>query len=385
MNSNNIYGYYPQQQRPYQYNYQPINSNFVQNPLYNSNIDLNQGGAPTHHISNGMDPIVFFISSLSSIIFFSSDFYLAYVLNRFKKDHPAIDDAAPVESDSDVEEAENEAATLRRRSEYSSPGGETARSDGFSSLVGGVGADYHTTPHPNDSIGTSISSALNWSGFSEIASTISAKRLNRPKFNNPNDFTLSLRHYSRSQTIHLIVIIAALAAPILNFLQIVFPLSMMWSMVHVPTWLAYLCTLPGLGLCFLYAARVSRVVQYKEVSKAQWLSLMWFRLDVICCFAFFILFGTGNWTVAACLLGVDIYLCRRLLKTEKNLTKLVRATQLLPTDYDERDETGQEDQYPTKVSLSSVNVDTLDFGGTSSTVKPKVALKVVGIQAREGA
>lgn len=381
MSNNNNYGYIPQQQSSYGYN-TPINSNnFQPDPnFYNNN--NNPGGTSSHHIAN-MDPIIFFISSLSSLIFFGSDFYLAYTLNKFKKDHPAIDDAAPVtDSDEGEENEESEAATLRRRSEYASPGGESAQSDGgFSSLVGGVGSDHRRTPNAdpsgatNESIATSINSALSWSGFSEIASTVSAKRFSLGRQQRLRDYTLSLRHYNRSQTIHLIVITAAIVAPIVNFLQIVSPLSMSWSMVHVPTWLAYLCTLPGLGLCFLYAARASRVVQYQEVSKAQWLSLMWFRLDVICCFAIFILFGTGNWSVGACLLGVDIYLCRRLLRTEKNLSRLVRATQLLPNEFDDRDETGQEDQYPTKVPLPFVNPDAIDFGGTSNTVKPKVKVE----------
>jgi hypothetical protein len=91
-----------------------------------------------------------------------------------------------------------------------------------------------------------------------------------------------------------------------------------------------------------YASRATRVSHFEEVSKAQWLSMMWFRLDIICVMATVFLLGWGDWLVAGCLYAVALYLAHRLMITEKRLVTVTSKTQLVRDEFSARVEVQKE-------------------------------------------
>ena len=237
-----------------------------------------------------MEPVVHTVGSLACILFFVSDFFIAYTLNVLKRAHPAIDDAAP-----DDEDASTAGVTIE------------------------VGASSGSGRR----FGQGASAFAGQDMFHLLAQTVTG--------------TPSVT--GRRQRVHIAVIMCAVAAPFFCLLQILAPASMSWSLFHVPSWLAYLVIVPGLGLSIVYALRAHRVSQIgDDFSKSQWLQVMWFRLDVIVAFAAVLLLAWGDWLVSGCLITVDIYLAQRLLATERKLVHAVRGTQLLPDEYGSRDE-----------------------------------------------
>jgi hypothetical protein len=235
------------------------------------------------------DAVVRFVGCVDMIIFFAADFFFAYVLHRLKQDHPAIDDCAPDSGLRDVD-------TIAVLSFMNNPTLSTA-GDG-SPYAGRTAA----TAAQNGSADLSASSSL----FPGAAAAV-----------------------DRENLIHKLVMAASFSAPIFSFLQVVSPSSLAWSQFAVPLWLGYLTMVPGLGIAMFYASRATRVSHFHEVSKAQWLSMMWFRLDIICVMATIFLLGWGDWLVAGCLYAVALYLAHRLMITEKRLVTVTSRTQLM--------------------------------------------------------
>lgn len=225
-----------------------------------------------------MDGIVYGVGCMEFIMFFASDFYIAYTLNQLKQQHPAIDDCAP--DDEAVVEMDAE------------PGVSNAH----------------------------LASSA-YSAASIVAAAVTATPM------------------TSGSRLHSAVVMLSVAAPFFCFLQIISPDSMSWSLWSVPVWLSYVTIIPGLGLSIFYALRAARVSQIGDtVTKSSWLSVMWFRLDVVCAMATVMLLGWGDWLVAACLYAMDLYLAQRLLSTERRLVKATRSTQLLSDDLDSREE-----------------------------------------------
>ncbi|PWV10118.1 hypothetical protein C3747_72g136 [Trypanosoma cruzi] len=81
----------------------------------------------------------------------------------------------------------------------------------------------------------------------------------------------------------------------------------------------YAALIPGLAAVFVFAARTTHVAQYSDVSKQQWILLMWFRLDFMCIMSVVALCGAGAWLVAGCMFAVALYLAHRVMRIEKRL------------------------------------------------------------------
>ena len=231
-----------------------------------------------HSVPMAADFIVRFVGCLNLTIFFVADFLFAYVLHRLKQDHPSIDECAPQDGD-DID------------------------------TVTIITSAINELDHLNQSTGAGAKRTTT-SGGTTTAAT------------------------DRGLLIHRIVIAASFCAPFFSFLQIIVPHALEWSMFNVPSWLGYLSIIPGLGVALFYASRAIRVSSFHEVSKSQWLSMMWFRLDTMCVMAVVMLLGWGDWLVALCLLAVALYLAHRLLVTEKRLASATKGTQLLREEMD---------------------------------------------------
>ena len=222
-----------------------------------------------------MDGVIFSVGCIEFVTFFVADYYIAYTLNKLKEQHPAIDACAP---------EDDEPATV-------------------------------------DADGSGAAQSNAYSAASMIATSVTGTPI------------------ANGSRVHALVVGLAVAAPFFLFLQIVAPSSVAWTMWNVPSALSYLVIIPGLGLAIFYALRAMRVAEIgDEVTKSSWMAVMWFRLDVICAMATVMLLGWGDWLVAACLYGVDLYLAQRLLATERRLVRATRSTQLLREDLDEREE-----------------------------------------------
>jgi hypothetical protein len=222
--------------------------------------------------STMVDSLVHFIGCVNLVVFYVSDFFFAYVLHQLKQDHPSIDECTPGDADDEIDTI-NVVSSLHEAVQRVAEG---------SSL----------------GVASSIGHAMDGSD-------------------------------DRSKLIHKLVIVASFAAPVFSLLQIMGPNAMRWSMFDVPSWLGYLSTIPGLGVCMFYASRALRVSNFEDVSKTQWLSMMWFRLDMMCVMGVVILLGWGDWLVAACLFVVALYLAHRLLMTERKLSSELKRSQLI--------------------------------------------------------
>ncbi|CUG89900.1 transmembrane protein, putative [Bodo saltans] len=248
-----------------------------------------------------VDGVVRFVGCVNLVAFFISDFYFAYVLHQLKQDHPSIDECSPGGNDDEEMDAMAVMSTLQKT---------------VQDLAAGTSLG----------VAASIGRRMEEGDRSNYDSLSPAKE--------------------RSKLIHKFVIIASFAAPIFGFLQIMAPIAMSWSMFEVPTWLGYLSVIPGLGVCMFYASRALRVANFEDVSKSQWLAMMWFRLDMMCVMGVVMLLGWGDWLLALCLFVVALYLAHRLLVTERRLSAELKNTQLI------REEINLETLKPTASSLS---------------------------------
>ncbi|EAN84067.1 hypothetical protein, conserved, partial [Trypanosoma cruzi] len=113
-----------------------------------------------------------------------------------------------------------------------------------------------------------------------------------------------------------------------------FPLHLAVCRIILPVWVQYAALIPGLAAVFVFAARTTHVAQYSDVSKQQWILLMWFRLDFMCIMSVVALCGAGAWLVAGCMFAVALYLAHRVMRIEKRLAHLTHETQLVRGEVD---------------------------------------------------
>jgi hypothetical protein len=240
-----------------------------------------------------MDGVVYAVGCLAYLIFFAADFFTAFTLNALKQDHPSIDALAAGTEDATGDDADPD-ELLHTRDDSSAPSSP---------------AVAYATTFARTVLGTSFS-------FRRSATQ------------------------TRRRRVHLVVLAAAFGAPFFAALQIVAPSAMGWSMFGVPTWLSFLTIVPALCCALMYALRAARLGQLGAVTKSQWLAAMWFRLDVVCVMAVAMLMAWGDWLVALCLFGVDLYLAQRLLATERRLVATSEGSTLLQDEVDGRAEVG---------------------------------------------
>lgn len=134
--------------------------------------------------------------------------------------------------------------------------------------------------------------------------------------------------------LHAVVVVCGVAAPLAAVLLLLLPGPFGWTAFYVPLWLSYLAITPGLAVVGLYGARAYSLVSYTDLTKTQWISMMWLRLDFMGIMGVMALVGVGAWFVAACMIGVAAYLAHRVMKVEKHLRSIQRDTQLVRDEVD---------------------------------------------------
>ncbi|EKG06128.1 hypothetical protein TCSYLVIO_002783 [Trypanosoma cruzi] len=139
---------------------------------------------------------------------------------------------------------------------------------------------------------------------------------------------------NREKILHGIILVCGPAAPLFTCLQFLFPTAFGWCRFLLPVWVQYAALIPGLAAVFVFAARTAHVAQYSDVSKQQWILLMWFRLDFMCIMSVVALCGAGAWLVAGCMFAVALYLAHRVMRIEKRLAHLTHETQLVRGEVD---------------------------------------------------
>ncbi|CCW72009.1 unnamed protein product [Phytomonas sp. Hart1] len=134
--------------------------------------------------------------------------------------------------------------------------------------------------------------------------------------------------------LHAMVVLCGISAPILTLLTLLFPFTFSWTLFSFPVWVSYLVVTPGLGATALYVTRVIMLLELVEVTKTQWISMMWFRLDFIFIMSVVAFIGAGAWLITLCMISVAIYSVYRIIKIEKHLNQLHRDTQLMRGEVD---------------------------------------------------
>ena len=270
--------------------------------------------------------LVQFLGTVNLLAYFSADLYFAFALSRLKADHPDIDEAA------ERSRGVGGAASTNSRGYSNIEEGDTRGSGGF-----GLGGASNANSDP---ITIVLRAAKDGHGsvtgeFSGLFSTIRGRMSGHEPLDG-HDHT-----HTKQQLIHLAVIVASFGIPIFGLLQVFFPNSFMsWSMFDVPNWIGILTMVPALMIVIVYCARAVRVSSFSSVTKTQWLSMTWFRLDVTCLMAALFLVGWGDWFLALLWGVVAGYLAYCLLATERTLQSMVSNTQLM------RDEVGGAGNHP---------------------------------------
>ena len=266
-----------------------------------------------------MDDAIWAAGCMTFLLFFVTDFYMAYLLQNLKRNHPTIEEVSPPPFDEVV-------STLRSE---------------------GVEGDEEMDA-ANEPAGLHTGSTLRrgWQ-FRTGNRTVDAF-LKRLEMKSEKD---------KNFVVQLFVMLVSCFAPLLCFLQMVVPKSVGWTMFGVPDWLSYITVFPALGVAGFYLMRTYRIGNVLEVSRGQWISLMWFRLDIICVVATLMLLGWGDWLVSLCLYVIDVYLAQRLLFTERRLVSTAGGSQLLPDDVPRHPtEANQKINLPASRSSASVRI-----------------------------
>jgi uncharacterized membrane protein YgcG len=267
--------------------------------------------------------LVQFLGTVNLLAYFSADLYFAFALSRLKADHPDIDEAA--------ERSRGGGGTTSSSS--SNNRGYSNLEEGDTRSGGGMGLGG-TSNANSDPITIVLRAAKDGHGsltgeFSGLFSTIRGRMSGHEPLDGQD------HSQAKHQLIHLAVIVASFGIPIFGLLQVFFPNSLMsWSMFDVPNWIGILTMVPALMIVIVYCARAVRVSSFSSVTKTQWLSMTWFRLDVTCLMAALFLVGWGDWFLALLWGIVAGYLAYCLLATERTLQSMVSNTQLM------RDEVG---------------------------------------------
>lgn len=233
-----------------------------------------------------------FIGLLELVAFFFVDFIYARSLNVHKNNHPELEECAPTGSpDLDtVAVLDSMAATAVQMVQH-----ERQRFSG--AVPAGNSGDYASL----DALSPAAASGSG--GLS-------------------------------SNPLHTAVVVCGAAAPLLVVLRLLFPSLMGWTTFGVPPWLSIVTVVPGLAVTGLYAARATTLSGLIDVTKSEWISMMWFRLDFLFIMSVVGLLGVGAWLVAVCMVSVAAYLAHRVMQMERRLSRIQRETQLVRGEVD---------------------------------------------------
>ncbi|CCW69638.1 unnamed protein product [Phytomonas sp. Hart1] len=245
-----------------------------------------------------------FLGLVELLVFLIFDFIYAHALSSHKNNHPELEECAPQDSpDLDtLKVLDSLAAEVVEIYKY-----QRHRLTGSNTHYSYVENDYVT---------------LEVNPRNPPADGLSSDGLFAPSPRRP------------VSALHATVVLCGIAAPIFTLLTLLFPSAFSWAFFVFPTWLSYVFVAPGLGATALYVARVLMLLELVEVSKTQWISMMWFRLDFMFIMSTVAFLGVGAWLVAICILSVSIYSVHRLIKMEKHLNQVQRDTQLVRGEVD---------------------------------------------------
>lgn len=240
---------------------------------------------------------------LELIVFFAFDFVYAKKLNEQKSAHPELDDCAPTESPDLDTMAVLDSLTATAVDLYQH---ERERFTGV--------------PAP--------ASTREYSSLDDHTTTTAAATTGAG-----GDRPDALDHGGKNM-LHTLVVVCGVVAPVLTLLLILMPSAFGWTRFGVPNALAYMAAVPGLAATALYAMRSHELTQVYDVTKTEWINMMWFRLDFMFIMAAVAFFGLGAWVITGCLLVVAMYLAHRVMKMEKQLNRVQRHTQLVRGEVD---------------------------------------------------
>ncbi|KAG5497725.1 hypothetical protein JKF63_03991 [Porcisia hertigi] len=234
---------------------------------------------------------------LSLIAFFVADFFYAKKLNEQKNAHPELEDCAPA----------------------ASPDLDTIAV--LDSLTATAVDLYH---HERERL-TGVAAPATMREYAEVDENGTCKY--PAASTSPGDNT-------RSTVMHTMVVVCSVAAPILTGSLILMPSFFGWTRFSVHSWIAYLVAVPGMAAAGFYAVRSYELTQVFDVTKTEWISMMWLRLDAFFVMSAVAFLGVGAWVVAGCMLTTAMYLAHRVLKMEKQLNRVQRKTQLVRGEVD---------------------------------------------------
>lgn len=246
------------------------------------------------------DSLPWAISLLDLIIFFLFDFMYANVLSKQKLAHPELEECAPAESPDLDTMAVLESLSTTAVEMYQ---------------------------HERERL-TGIAAPANAGEYTSLDRPVAAAEGHGASHDIGNDGA------PKRTIIHGLVMGCGVAAPILTAFTFLFPSVTSWSRFSVASWLSYAASIPGVAAAGLYAMRSYELRHVQDVTKTEWIAMMWFRIDFMFIMAAVSFFGIGGWAIAACLLTVALYLAHRVLRTEKRLNRIQRHTQLVRGEVD---------------------------------------------------
>ncbi|AAZ13486.1 hypothetical protein, conserved [Trypanosoma brucei brucei TREU927] len=240
----------------------------------------------------------FLLSTVVLIVFYTVDFFFARLLNVLKQDHLELDECSPEESpDLDpafvvgsLKQVAVEMLEYQRRRFHM---GETG--------VPSTAADSDPVP----------SATVDFCNLPTAASS-----------------------HPSENVVHVVVIICGLVGPFATVCQALFPNAFGWCRFNFAYFVQYIGAFSGVASVSVYTGRVWHCSSYSEVSRKQWLELMWFRLDFMCLMSVAAFFGAGSWVVTICLLAIGFYLAYRVMRIEKWMQSLQVETQLVRGEVD---------------------------------------------------
>ncbi|KAI5688022.1 hypothetical protein MNV84_06406 [Leishmania braziliensis] len=234
---------------------------------------------------------------VSLIVFFVADFFYAKKLNEQKNAHPELDDCAP----------------------STSPDLDTIAV--LDSLTATAIDLYH---HERERF-TGVAAPANSREYAAVGENgVSGQPADSPDLGDP----------AGKKVMHTMVVVCSVVAPVLTVLLILMPSLFGWTQFGVHSSVSYLAAVPGMAATAFYVVRSYELTQVFEATKAEWISMMWLRLDVFFVMSAVAFFGVGAWVVASCMLTVAFYLAHRLMKMEKQLNRMQRHTQLVRDEVD---------------------------------------------------
>ncbi|KAG5471836.1 hypothetical protein LSCM4_03394 [Leishmania orientalis] len=234
---------------------------------------------------------------LDLIVFFVADFFYAKKLNEQKNAHPELDDCAPSTSPDLDTIAVLDSLTTTAVDLYHH---ERER---FTGVAAPANSREYTAVGENGMIGQPAAG-------------------------------LDLGDPAGKTVLHAMVVVCSIAAPMLTLLLFLVPSLVGWTRFSVHSSVSYLAAIPGMAATGFYAMRSYELTQVFEVTKTEWISMMWLRLDAMFVMSAVAFFGVGAWVVTVCMVTMAMYLAHRLMKMEKHLNRVQRHTQLVRDEVD---------------------------------------------------